>query len=176
MTKQVLYGVLAIAALLVGGVFLLRNLGSVQQVVEQSTSGGGSLALAQRALQEIFSRQRKTDDSLRAVAAQALLNYAKVLDTLHTIRMHEAEHQRAMDTALVKGDTAEALRQCSIVVLDCQRRAAIAESQADTLSQQVKNLLKVSRRRCGLITGAGVLTNIKQTTPGVALVVGCIIF
>jgi hypothetical protein len=134
-------------------------------VLPSLTADGNMVSVPQQALLDIFNR-------LNRKIAETTTQSRNLLDSLHiadaeidSLKRHEQASMAIMN------DTTKTLEQrfhaCSVVVLDCERRAYVAESTTTRLRAQLKAQAALQASRCGLNAGPAVSL---QVTPKVGVV------
>lgn len=100
---------------------------------------------------DLSSRLRSKDAAIAAASNQLLAANKGYQDSLLAITRKEHDDSLQMAAAKTPRDSASS---CSVVLLDCERRAGIAEARAASLQAQLGAQVKVGSRRCGLFAGA----------------------
>ncbi len=132
----------------VGGLFLSKWI-MKQPIVAAAT--GGTTGVTQYILDLISNHEKelkRVTDSSRVVIAQN----AAYSDSIKVLHAREALHLADLGRATT---TVDSLAQCSLVVLDCQARAKLAEDRATALQKQLTRQVVQIPKRCGLDVGPG---------------------
>lgn len=145
MNKKVIAVVGTMLSIALGvGVWYLQNRKTIA-VIAHPTTANATAALNeqwQKYVNAVTARARSQIDSLDHFYR----------DSMKVLHKREAQH-RGTFTHLLTDTTASdsaRLHACSVVVLDCEARAELAESQVTKLGRTVKDLLSLQPSACDL--------------------------
>lgn len=111
-----------------------------------------------RAMVKIHAAAVRWRQKLAAAEQRQFVLAAAAHGLADSLRAALARGER-IDTVKVRGEIATAdstaYKQCSLVVLTCQQRAADAEAETGRLTHQLERQLTVRDHRCGIFVGVG---------------------
>ncbi len=141
---------------LVGGFFVTQWI--IKTPAAQIITGPTSTGVTQVLLDLISKRDKelqRVNDSTRTLLGASKRAYD---DSLAAAHKKFTQDSIALAHATTPGDS---LAKCSLLVLDCQARAELAEGRVRSLTTQLTRQIAQQPHRCGLDVGPGIGIGVK---------------
>lgn len=113
------------------------------------------------ALLELVKAHARFRAKMAAAAKRQSVAAAAAHDSANALRLGIAhlpvDERPARILVQIASRDSSAYAKCSVVVIDCERRASLAEADNRQLSDQLARQMKVKDHRCGIFAGYGVV-------------------
>lgn len=133
--------------------------------------------IVNQALQDLVARLNARLRTVTARSRQLLSDSVAYADSVRVLR--EKQHRDSAALATVSRDTTvprdTVAARCSVVQMDCEARATLAEHRVTDLQRQLVDLLRVGAHPCGLqvTVGPQIRPPLKISPVGLTVGLGC---